>query len=128
MFGLPSISRISCFCVLAVVLYGPVNGSADQPASASRPWANRNLGPPGPFIGPLDQTFLMNFARRVVGRSLRNSEPYEAVYVPDTLKELTCSVAVTLRCKGLLVGTGDSDILPVLDGCRQAVDLSLIHI
>ncbi|MHC4676149.1 MAG: hypothetical protein ACYTBZ_26970, partial [Planctomycetota bacterium] len=75
----------------------------------------------------LDQKYLMNFVRRVLKRRLDNDQPYQAVYVPPTLSELQCSVAVTLRRKGLLVGTGDSEILPVMEACRQAVDKTLLY-
>jgi AMMECR1 domain-containing protein len=78
------------------------------------------LGHPAPDVAPVDQTFLVRQTRRVIERKMRGEAAPEVSFVPTALEALTCRVSVTIRRQGRLVGTADSDALPVLEACREA--------
>jgi AMMECR1 domain-containing protein len=96
-----------------------------EPLVDARP--DQPLGPPPPAVKPLDQTYLMRFVRRVLVHRVRDGSRYEPEYIPLALHDLRCRAAVTLRREGRLLGTGDSNPLPVVEACREAAETALTY-
>jgi len=109
------------FGLLVLVLPGWAGGL--EPIAP--PAADLRLGHPAPVVEPVDQTYLMRFVRKVLVQRVRDGQRYENVYTPRALAELSCRVSVTLRRVGKLVGTADSDALPVVSACREAAEAAL---
>jgi len=91
----------------------------------AQPAEDTRLGNPPPYIETVDQVYLMRFVRRILIHRVRDKSPYDISYIPPALMNLKCRAAVTLRKKGLLQATFDSEPLPVVDACRQAAESAL---
>ncbi|UCD28321.1 MAG: hypothetical protein JSV03_14745, partial [Planctomycetota bacterium] len=117
--------HFTLFMSMSVLLMGARAGWTQQTKPVDKAAIERRLGQPPSYIEPLDQNYLMRFVRRVIVRRLLDNQRYEIGYVPLTLTDLKCTVAVTLRDKGILVGSGDSKTLPIVEASRQAAEAAL---
>lgn len=88
------------------------------------PAEDLRLGHPPPKLEPVDQTYLLRFARRVLLWRLREQR-YDPPFVPPVLAELNCRVSISLRRQGRLLAAADSEPLPVLEACRAAAEVAL---
>lgn len=101
----------------------PTNQELLEPIAP--PARNHRLGHPPAQLDPVDQTFLVRFARRVMTARLRDRDRYESPYVPAVLEDMTCRVSVSLRRHGTLLGSSDSGAMPVMEACRTAAEAAL---
>lgn len=119
---LPSM-LVGCAVLLPVctLLAGGGEPATQSAGPAGQPSIEDRLGAAPPPIEPIDHDDLTRLARRVITR-LARSEPLgdEAPYTPASLEGITCRASVTLRLKGRLLGTADSDALPVMEAVSRA--------
>lgn len=107
---------------------GAAEGASDQGSGpGSRPEGSgglsleERLGPEPPAIDDLDRLDLTKWVRRSLVRQVRGDEvAEEPVYTPASLENVNCRAAVTLRRNGRLLGTADSEKLPVMKAVQKA--------